>query len=177
MHNWVENFSDFTGSLNEGNSYKREYGILGPFSPWGYKIKSCCPENGGVPSEGKIIISGMGEDDEEVGLKYLYGEGKESDPIYIPKKSLLFGGTFESPIIQTKIYTKWWDDEKNQDEMDEFVNSFIESKHFEIEDELDAEGDICCLIEVLGIDSDLTRIEKKKDLNEEERQGQLVQGS
>jgi len=159
----IQTFSDFSYSLNEGNSYKKEYGILGPFSPWGYKIKSCCPDNGGTPSDSNIIVTGINEDNEEIGLKYLYGEGKESDIIYVPKGSFIIDGTSENPILQTKRNTRWWDNEENQEHLDEFINSFIESKNFSIDLEDDIEGDISSIIETLGMDSTVSKVDKKRD--------------
>ena len=164
MTNSVQNFSDFSYSLNEGNSYKKEYGILGPFSPWGYKIKSCCPENGGTPSPSNLIVTGLNEDCEDLGLKYIYGEDKESDPIYLPKSSFHIEGSPKNPILQTRRYTKWWDNEENQDYMDEFVNSFLESKNFSIDIGSDIEGDVSSIIEMLGIDSPVSKVDKKRDL-------------
>jgi len=166
MTNTIQNFSDFSYSLNEGNSYKKEYGILGPFSPWGYKIKFCCPENGGFPSNSGLIVTGMNEGNEDLELKYLYGDGKESDAIYVPKGSFIIDGTPENPILQTKRNTKWWDNEENQEYLDEFVNSFLESKNFSIDfgDYAGIEGDSSSIIETLGIDSPVTRVDKKRDL-------------
>lgn len=164
MFNPVQNFSNFSYSINEGNSYKKGYGIIGPLSPWGYKIKCCCPENGGTPSDSEIIVSGMDADGEEICLKYLYGEGKESDGFYVPRGSFVIEGTPQNPILQTKKYTKWCDDEESQDRMDDFINSFIESKHFSIEEEDDVEGDVSSIMEILGIDSLVSKVDKKKDL-------------
>lgn len=160
----VQNFSDFSYSLNEGNSYKKSFGILGPFSPWGYKIKSCCPERGGKISDSQLIVTGLDEGDENLCLKYNYGEGKESDPLYVPKTSFVIDGNPESPILQTKRHTKWWDKEENQDQMDDFINSFIESKHFSVNTEDDIEGDVSSILEILGLDSTVSKVNKKKDL-------------
>jgi hypothetical protein len=165
MTNPVQKFSDFEYSLNEGNSYKKNYGILGPFSPWGYKIKACCPEKGGTPSDSQMIVTGLNEDDENLGLKYIYGENKESDPIYLPKGSFSIEGTPENPVLQTKRYTKWWDNEENQDALDEFVEAYMESKNFPQDLDFDVEGDVSSIIEMLGIDSPVTKVDQKKDLH------------
>jgi hypothetical protein len=164
MDNQVQNFSDFSYSLNEGNSYKKSFGILGPFSPWGYKIKACCPEKGGKISDSQMIVTDLHEGDENLCLKYKYGEGKESDPLYLPKGSFVIDGNPETPILQTRRHNKWWDDESNQDQMDDFVNAFIESKHFSIDTEEDVEGDMYSILEVLDLDSTVSNISKKKDL-------------
>lgn len=164
MSNTVQNFSDFSYSLNEGNSYKKDFGILGPFSPWGYKIKSCCPDRGGKITDSQLIVTGIDEGDENLCLKYMYGDGKESDPLYLPKGSFVIEGSPENPILQTKRYTKWWDKEENQDQMDDFINSFIESKHFSIDSDEDIEGDIYSIMEILDLDSTISKVDKKKDL-------------
>lgn len=163
MNNSVQNFNDFSYSLNEGNSYKKTYGILGPFFPWGYKIKCCCPEKGGIPSDLEILISDANEG-ENFCLKYLYGEGKESDPFYVPKNCFILDGSPKNPILQTKKYSKWWESEENQDLMDDFINSFIESKHFSLDEDEDVEGDVSSIIEILGLDSSVSKVDKKKDL-------------
>lgn len=164
MNNLVQNFSDFSYSVNEGNSYKKEYGILGPFSPWGYKIKSCCPEEGGSPSNSGIIVSNLNSDGEDICLKYIYGDGKESDPFYVPQGCFIIEGTPKNPILQTKKYTKWWDEEENQEKLDDFISSFIESKHFSVEEEEDIEGDVSSIMEILGVESPVSKVQRKKNL-------------
>jgi hypothetical protein len=165
MDNLVQNFSDFSYSLNEGNSYKKDYGIIGPFSPWGYKIKTCCTERGSEPTDSLLVIYGLDDDKEDICLKYLYGEGKESDPIYLPKGSFVIEGSPKNPILQTKRHTKWWDDEENQDLLDEFVNSFMESKSFKVDMDDDVEGDVSSIVEMLDLDSSVSKVDKKKDLH------------
>jgi len=165
MSNPVQNFLDFSYSLNEGNSYKKSYGILGPFSPWGYKIKSCCPDDGGIPSDSEIIVSELEGENSNLCLKYIYGDGKESDPLYLPKGCFTIEGSSQNPILQTKRYTKWWDSEENQDSLDDFINSFIESKHFSVEDDDDIEGDVFPILDLIGVDSPISNVEKKKDLH------------
>jgi hypothetical protein len=165
MNNLVQNFSDFSYSINEGNSYKKEYGVLGPFSPWGYKIKTCCPEKGGEPTDSMLIVSDLDGEGKDLCLKYLYGEGKESDPFYLPKGSFIIDGTPKNPILQTKRHTKWWDDENNQDHLDEFLDSFMESKNFTLDLDEDIEGDVCSLMEILDLDSSVSKVDQKKDLH------------
>jgi len=160
----VQNFSDFSYSLNEGNSYKKQYGIIGPFSNWGYKLKTSCPENGGEVSDSQIIISGLNSDDDVFKFKYLYGEGKESDELVIPKGSFTVEGSQKNPILQTKKNIKWFDDEENQSQMDDFINSFIESKHFKLDLDEDIEGDLYSIMEILDIEDKIEKIENKKDL-------------
>lgn len=163
MHSQVQNFSNFSYSLNEGNSYKKGYGILGPFSPWGYKIKVCCPEQGGIPSDSEIIVSRINDGSENLYLKYIYGEGKESEEFSVPSGSFLIDGNPKNPILQTKRNSKWWDNEENQDRMDDFINSFIESKHFSINEDEDIEDDIYSILEILDLESKLSKITKRKD--------------
>jgi hypothetical protein len=163
-NNLIYNFDDFSYSINEGNSHKKNFGILGPFEKWGYKMKSCCPETGGSPDSNYIIISDLSSDLPSLCLKYIYGDNKESDPIYFPKDSFTVSGDSKNPIIETKPGVRFWDSEENQSNLDEFINSFIESKHFKIEDD-DASEDINTVLEILGIDSQIVEIKKKKGLH------------
>ena len=163
-HNLISNFSDFSYSLNEGNSYKKNFGILGPFEKWGYKMKSCCPEMGGESDSNSIVASDVSSDLPNLCLKYIYGDNQESDPIYFPKDAFVVSGDSKNPIIETKSDVRFWDNEENQSNLDEFINSFIESKHFQTPEE-DASGDINTVLEILGIDSPVGGITKKKNLH------------
>lgn len=162
--NLISNFLDFSNSLNEGNSYKKNFGVLGPFENWGYKIKSHCPEFGGDPDSSLILISDLSSDLPNICLKYLYGDSMESDPIYFPKDSFVVSGSSKNPIIETKPGVRYWETEDNQSNLDDFINSFIESKHFESPEE-DPSGDIESILEILGIDSSVKEIKKKKNLH------------
>ncbi len=162
--NLVSNFLDFSYSLNEGNSYKKNFGVLGPFDKWGYKIKTCCPEMGGDSNPNSIVSSEVSPDLPNICLKYLYGDNQESDPIYFPKDSFIVSGDSKNPIIETKPNIRFWDSEENQFDLDEFINSYIESKHFSIPED-DCSGDISSMLEILGIDSPIADIKKKKNLH------------
>jgi hypothetical protein len=163
-NNLISNFSDFSYSLNEGNSYKKNFGILGPFEKWGYKMKSCCPEMGGDPDANSIFASDVSSDLPNLCLKYIYGDNQESDPIYFPKDAFVVSGDSKNPIIETKSGVRFWDNEENQLNLDEFINSFIESKHFQTPED-DASGDINTVLEILGMDSPIGGITKKKNLH------------
>ena len=163
-YNLISNFSDFSYSLNEGNSYKKNFGVLGPFEEWGYKMKSCCPEMGGKPDANSIVASDVSSDLPNLCLKYIYGDNQESDPIYFPKDAFVVSGDSKNPIIETKPGVRFWDNEENQLNLDEFINSFIESKHFQTPED-DASGDINTVLEILGMDSPIGEITKKKDLH------------
>ena len=158
-HNFVSDFSEF---INESNSYKKNFGVLGPFENWGYKIKSCCTESGGIPDSNSILVSDLTTDLPNLCLKYTYGDNKESDPVYFPKDSFIVSGDSKNPILETKSGVRHWDSEDNQSNLDEFINSFIESKHFYVPED-DASGDLDTIIEILGLDSSLCEIKKKKD--------------
>ena len=162
---FVSNFLDYSNSLNEGNSFKKELGVLGPFEEWGYKIKTSCPEYGGDLSPGLILASGMGEDSDEVCLKYVYGEDKESDSIYLPKSCMSVSGSSKNPILQTKNGVRWWESESNQEILDDFINSFIESKHFSGPEEETCQEDLETILDLLGIESSVVNLEKKKDFH------------
>ena len=163
-HNLISNFSDFSYSLNEGNSYKKNFGILGPFEKWGYKMKSCCPEMGGEADSNSVIASDVSSDIPNLCLKYIYGDNQESDPIYFPKDAFIVSGDSKNPIIETKPGVRFWDSEENQSNLDEFINAFIESKHFQSPEE-DPSGDIDVVLEILGIDSPIEEITMKKNLH------------
>ena len=163
-HNLISNFSDFSYSLNEGNSYKKNFGILGPFEKWGYKMKSCCPEMGGESDSNSVIASDVSSDIPNLCLKYIYGDNQESDPIYFPKDAFIVSGDSKNPIIETKPGVRFWDSEENQSNLDEFINAFIESKHFQSPEE-DPSGDIDVVLEILGIDSPIEEITMKKNLH------------
>lgn len=159
----VLNFDDFSYSINEGNEYKKEYGIIGPFSDWGYKIKTACPEQGGNLSPGQIIVSNLNSPENSIKLKYLYGEGRESEEIEVPDGSFIIEGTPQNPILQTKKNTKWFGSDENRDTFDDFINSFLESKHFKIEEE-DIEDDIYSILDTFEIESSISEVNKKRDL-------------
>lgn len=161
--NFISNFSDFSYSINEGNQYKKGLGIIGPFSDWGYKIKTSYPESEGADSDQNAVISGLSDDGEDFSLSYLYGDGKKSDPVFFPKLAFLISGDLNAPILQTKKNHKWWDSEENQNCLDDFLDSFVESKHFSHPEEKSAEGDILSVMEILGLDCDLSRVDKKKE--------------
>jgi hypothetical protein len=97
-------------------------------------------------------------------LKYIYGDNQESDPIYFPKDAFIVSGDPKNPILETRSDVRFWSDEENQSNLDEFINSFIESKNFQIPEE-DSSGDINTVLEILGIDSPISEITKKKDFH------------
>ena len=163
-HNLISNFLDFSYSLNEGNLYKKNFGIIGPFEEWGYKMKFCCPEMGGEADSNSVIASDVSSDIPNLCLKYIYGDNQESDPIYFPKDAFIVSGDSKNPIIETKPDVRFWDSEENQSNLDEFINSFIESKHFQTPED-DPSGDINSILEILGIDSPIGEITKKKNLH------------
>ena len=161
--NFISDYWNYSYSINEGNSYKKDLGIIGPFSDWGYKIKTSCPGAGGETTDQNIIVSGLDEDADDLTLKYIYGDGKESDPVSFPKSSFDVSGSSHSPILQTRKNIRWWDSEENQQCLDDLLDSFVESKDFSLPQEQSVEGDILSLIEILGIDTTVTKVEKKKD--------------
>jgi hypothetical protein len=97
-------------------------------------------------------------------LKYIYGDAQESDPIYFPKDAFVVSGDSKNPVIETNSDVRFWDNEENQSNLDEFINSFIESKHFQTSED-DASGDINTVLEIIGMDSPIGEITKKKDLH------------
>ena len=161
--NFISDYWNYSYSINEGNSYKKGLGIIGPFTDWGYKIKTSCPEAGGETTDQSVIVSGLDEDADDLTLKYLYGEGKESDPISFPKNSFDVSGSSHSPILQTRKNIRWWDDEENQQCLDDLLDSFAESKDFPLPQEQSIEGDVLSVLEILGIDTLISKVEKKKD--------------
>jgi len=127
-------------------------------------MKSCCPEMGGEPDSNSIVASDVSSDLPNLCLKYIYGDAQESDPIYFPKDAFVVSGDSKNPVIETNSDVRFWDNEENQSNLDEFINSFIESKHFQTPED-DASGDINTVLEILGMDSPIGEITKKKDLH------------
>lgn len=169
----VSSFSEYTESLNEGNSYKKGLGILGPFQNWGYKIKTSCPEKGGNSSDSCIMVSDLSQEDPNICLKYIYGE-KESDPIYFPKSCFDISGDSKYPVLQTRSGSRYWEEESHQETLDNFIDSFIESKHFESPEEDSCQEDLEIILDLLGLDSPLVDFRKKKDFHWE---GKLEDGT
>ena len=161
--NFISNYWDYSYFINEGNMYKKELGVLGPFSDWGYKIKTSCPDVGGETTDKFVLVSGLTQDGDDLVMKYIYGDGNESDPVSFPKSAFDVSGDSKSPILQTRKNIRWWDNEENQMCFDDLLDSFIESKHFSLPQEHSVEGDILSMMEILGIDSDISKIEKKGD--------------
>lgn len=161
----IHNFDNFDYFLNEGNSYKKSLGVLGPFDDWGYKIKTSSPSNDNPDNSGNIFFEDSGEDDENFSLTYFYGDGHKSNSITLPKGSFIFGGSKEMPILQTRKNIKWWDNEENQNSLDDFLNAFVESKNFFGPSEYDPIDDVYSILDEIGIDPRIKGSRKKKDLH------------
>jgi hypothetical protein len=161
--NFISDYWDYSYSINEGNTYKKELGILGPFNDWGYKIKTSCPGAGGETTDQCVLVSGLDDEGDDLIMKYVYGDGKESDGVSFPKSAFDVSGNSKSPILHTRKNVRWWDNEENQMCLDDLLDSFVESKHFSTPEEQSAEGDVLSVMEILGIDSMISKVEKKKD--------------
>ena len=160
--NSVHNFDDYSYSLNEGNSYKKNLGIIGPFSDsWGYKIRTSCPSEGGEESDSSLMAEESG--DGNLVLKYNYPGGSSSLPLSIECFDVT--GSPENPILQTRKNSRWWDSEENQEDFDSFIDSFLESKFFSIDKSDFAQGDISDIMDLFGIESEIKKVDKKKDLH------------
>ena len=160
--NSVYSFDDYSYSLNEGNSYKKDLGIIGPFSDqWGYKIRTSCPSEGGEESDSILQAEESGDGD--LILKYNYPGGSSSFPISIECFDIT--GSSKNPILQTRKNSRWWDNEENQEDFDSFIDSFLESKYFSIDKSDSAHGDISDILDLFGIESGIKNIEKKKDMH------------
>jgi hypothetical protein len=160
--NSVYSFDDYSYSLNEGNSYKKDLGIIGPFSDkWGYKIRTSCPSEGGEESDSILQAEESGDGD--LILKYNYPGGSSSFPISIECFDIT--GSPKNPILQTRKNSRWWDNEENQEDFDSFIDSFLESKYFSIDKSDSAHGDISDILDLFGIESGIKNIEKKKDMH------------
>jgi hypothetical protein len=160
--NSLYNFDDYSYSLNEGNSYKKDLGIIGPFSDsWGYKIRTSCPSEGGEESDSIIMTEESGDGD--LVLKYIYPGGDSS--FTLPIECFDITGSPNNPILQTRKNSRWWGDEENQEDFDSFIDSFLESKHFSLDKSDSADGDISDILDLFGIESEIKKVQKKKDLH------------
>jgi hypothetical protein len=165
MQTLIYNFDNFDYSINEGNSYKKNLGILGPFEDWGYKIKASSLSNDSPDNSEYLFLEDPGDDDENFSLIYFYGDGNKSNSITLPKGSFIFGGSNEMPILQTRKNIKWWDNEENQNDLDDFLNSFVESKNFIGPSEYDPVDDAYFIMDELGMEPKIKGSRKKKDLH------------
>lgn len=160
--NLIHNFDDYSYSINEGNSYKRDLGIIGPFSDsWGYKIRTSCPSEGEEESDSILMAEEFG--DGKLILKYNYPGGSSSLPLSMDCFDIT--GSPKNPILQTKKNSRWWGDEVNQQDFDSFIDSFLESKCFSVNKSDSSHGDISDIMDLLGIESEIKNIDKKKDLH------------
>ena len=160
--NSVHNFDDYSYSLNEGNSYKKDLGVIGPFSDsWGYKLRTSCPSKGGEGSD--PILQTEESEDGNLILKYDYPGGSSSIPLSIECFDIT--GSPKNPILQTRKNSRWWTDEENQEEFDSFIDSFLDSKYFSADKSDSSHGDISDIIDLFGIESEIKNIDKKKDLH------------
>lgn len=160
--NLIHNFEDYSYSINEGNSYKKDLGIIGPFSDsWGYKIRTSCPSEGGEESNSILMTEETPEG--ELILKYNYDGGNSSIPLSMDCFDIT--GSPKNPILQTRKNSKWWDIEENQEDFDSFIDSFLESKHFSVDKSDSAHGDISDIIDLFGMESEIKNLDKKKNLH------------
>jgi hypothetical protein len=160
--NSVHNFDDYSYSLNEGNSYKRDFGIIGPFSDsWGYKIRTSCPSKGGEESD-SILLAEESEDEDLI-LKYNYPGGSSSLPLSVGCFDIT--GSPKNPILQTRKNSRWWEDESNQEDFDSFIDSFLESKFFAVDKSDSAHGDISDIVDFFDMETEIKNVDKKKDLH------------
>ena len=159
--NSVHNFDDYSYALNEGNSYKRDLGIIGPFSDqWGYKIRTSCPSKGGEESDSNLLAEES--EDGNIILKYNYPGGSSSLPLSMGCFDIT--GSPKNPILQTKKNSKWWREE-NQEDFDSFIDSFLESKFFTVDKSDSAHGDISDIVDLFEMEAEISKVDKKKDLH------------
>lgn len=160
--NSVYSFEDYSYSLNEGNSYKKDLGIIGPFSDsWGYKIRTSCPSEGGEKSDSILMAEESPEGD--LILTYTFNGGENC--LSLPMNCFDITGSSKNPIIQIRKNSRWWDNEENQENFDSFIDSYLESKFFSVDKSDSAQGDISDILDLFGIESEIRNFEKKKDLH------------
>jgi hypothetical protein len=113
INSQVPNFSDFV-SLNESKSIsKKNLGIIGPLANWSMKLQ-VYPE----PNQGMI---GYALDENWVEIFH------KDKKIKFPKSCCEMKSNSKSAVIHIKPHTKWFSKLKNREEMEDFVDNFLES--------------------------------------------------
>lgn len=113
MNNLVPDFEEFF-SLNESKSSgKKNLGIIGPLANWSLKLQ-VYPE----PNQGMI---GYAIDENWVELEH------NDKKVRFPKSCCEMKSNTKSAVIHIKPYTKWFSKLKNREEMEDFIDNFVES--------------------------------------------------
>jgi hypothetical protein len=141
-NNTIPNFSDFL-NLNESESTaKKNLGIIGPLANWSLKLQ-VYPE----PNQGMI---GYAIDENWVELFH------ENKKVKFPKSCCEMKSNPNSAVIHIKPHTKWFSKLKNREEMEEFVDNFIESHSIKKEKDSERIAESAqILLDLFGIHSDV----------------------
>lgn len=148
MNNLVPNFEDFF-SLNESEfSSKKNLGIIGPLANWSLKIQ-VYPE----PNQGMI---GYALDENWIELEH------KDKKVRFPKSCCEMKSSPKSATIHIKPYTKWFSKLKNREEMEDFIDNFVESHTVKKESGLERIAENTQIIlDLFGIHSQVENTESK----------------
>ena len=146
----VLNFTDFY-LLNESHTFgKKDLGIIGPLANWSMKIQAY-PE----PNNGMI---GYAIDEDSVEL--FHGDKK----IRIPSKSCEIHKKPEYSVIEIKPHTKWIDSISSREELEDFVEEYINTRSsIENDPASKVSDDIEIVMEMLGLDGRVKSCNHVKD--------------
>lgn len=148
MNNLIHDFNDFV-SLNESESVsKKNLGIIGPLANWSLKLQ-VYPE----PNQGMI---GYALDENWIELSH------KDKKVRFPKSCCEMKSNPKSAVIHIKPYTKWFSKLKNREEVEEFIDSFVESYTIKKQNDLEEITENAHMIlDLLGIHSQVEGGKKK----------------
>jgi len=147
--NQIPNFEDFVFLNESASTSKKNLGIIGPLANWSLKLQ-VYPE----PNQGMI---GYSIDENWVEISH------EQKKIKFPKSCCDLKKGNKSAVIHIKPYTKWFSKFENREEVEEFVDSFINS-HNQKKDEFQSiKENSQIILDSLGIHTEIEKITKRFD--------------
>jgi len=148
MNNLVPNFEDFF-SLNESKSSgKKNLGIIGPLANWSLKLQ-VYPE----PNQGMI---GYAIDENWIELQH------KDKKVRFPKSCCEMRSNPKSSVLHIKPHTKWFSKLKNREEMEDFVDNFIESHTVKKENDLERISEnVQIILDLFGVHSQVKNIKTR----------------
>lgn len=149
-HHMVLNFTDFN-LLNESHAFgKKNLGIIGPLANWSMKIQAYPEPNNGM----------IGYAIHEDGVELFHGDKK----IRIPKNSCEVHEKPEYSVIEIKPYTKWIDSSSSRDELDDFIEEYINVRSVGEKDVVsNVSDDIEIVLDMLGLNGKVKSCDCVKD--------------
>ena len=149
-HHMVLNFTDFN-LLNESHTFgKKNLGIIGPLANWSMKIQAY-PE----PNNGMI---GYAIDEDEVELFH------SDKKIRIPSNSCEVHEKPEYSVIEIKPHTKWIDSASSREQLEDFIEEYINTRSGKEKDILsNVSDDIEIVLEMIGLNGKVKSCDCVKD--------------